>query len=297
MSKNNNERQLRQLSLNHYERTVEYLFREAGSKSLDVILKYVKNKEVKPTTKFNYLNSIVSLKKADPDSFPENLDAVKAERDNLREIINKANSKCNMTDRQKAVMAVVKLDDIKKVIDKLGLTKDTSLKDLEDYIILNLMVNEPVRNDLMDIKIVRRKSDLGTFNAIYLPVKKGKKATIKIVEHKTSSAPSGKPIVNELSTELTSDVINFIKRSPYAGKNREFLFQDRDGKAYSSSAFSHKFQRLFKKHLKVPFSSTTLRKIFWTDTYGEREKAMQRSAGNMAHSIATVRKYYIKNDD
>lgn len=296
MSKQNPDRQLRLLSRQHYEKTVEYLFREAGSKNPNVILKYVKNKEVKPTTKFNYLNAIISMKKVDPHSFPENIDAVKKERDNLRVIINKNNSQSNTTDRQKAVMDVVKMEDIQNVINKLAVTKDKSLKDLEDYIILKLMVDDPVRNDYMEIKIVRRKSALGEYNAIYMPIKKGQKAIIKIVDHKSSDTPSGKPIVKELDPELTEDIKDFIKRSSNAGKIRQYLFQDREGKAFTSSAFSHKFHRLFSKHLNVPFSSTTLRKIFWTGLYGEKEKEMKKSAGNMGHTTFTVRKFYIAND-
>jgi hypothetical protein len=156
----------------------------------------------------------------------------------------------------------------------------------------------------MSIKIVRHRQDLGKYNAIYLPTKKDKKGIIKIVKHKSSDSPSSKPIIRDLDAGLTDTIKDFIKKSSQNGKFREYLFQDRDGKAFSSSAFSHKFQRLFLKRLGVAFSSTTLRKIFWTDTYGgnnkeikKKEMQMQESADQMGHQLPTVRKYYIANDE
>lgn len=291
-----NERQIRPLSRNHYNSTISYLIREAGSKDPKKLLKYIQEKDVKDSTKFNYLNAIISLKKDGSEFQNDNIEAVKKARDDLRTKINEQNAKSNVSEKQKAVMDQIKMSDIHDVINRLKETKDKSYKDLEDYIILSLMVKEPVRNDLMDIRIVRKKTDLGKYNALYLPTKAGQPGIIKIVDHKSSSSKSGKPIVKELNTELTDDIRAFLKRSSDSGNIRQYLFQSRNGQPYTSSGFSHKFQRLFKKHLKIPFSSTVLRKIFWTDLMGEKEKQMKDSAEKMGHTSETVRKYYIAND-
>lgn len=292
---------IRDISKQQYVKTYEYLLREVGSNDLEKILKYILTKRVKPTTQFNYLNSIVSLKRADPKAITGNIDKIKDEREKIRETINAALSKSNLTERQKAVMDKVNRSDIEKVMKSLEETKDGSTRDLEDYILLHLMMPDPMRNDLSEILITKKRTDLDKFNSIYIPTKRNSQATIKIVDHKTSSAKFGKPIVKELSVDLTNDVKKFIKNSNLSGIPRVYLFQSRNGKPYSSSAFSHKFQRLFKKHLNVSFSATTLRKIFWTDQRAKIEevdkqnKALHQSAGNMGHNLETAKRFYVSN--
>jgi hypothetical protein len=294
MSKKQEERQLRDISKQHYVRTVEFLEKEVGDRDPAKLLKYIENRDVKLTTRFNYLNAIISLQRADSSSFSGNLDPIREARDKLRAEINDANSKNNTTDRQRKVMEKVKQQDILDLISQLKDKVSNSVKDAEDYILLSLMSPQPLRNDLQELKIVRRKTDLGKYNAIYLPTRKNTKAIVKIVDHKTSSSSTGKPIIKELDVELTDIIKDFVKRSGTKGQFREYLFQDRDGKPFTTSAFSHKFQRLFKKHLGIPFSSTVLRKIFW-EQYAEREREMEQSAEQMAHGLQTVRKYYIPN--
>lgn len=292
---------IREVSKSQYSKTYSHLVKAVGSTDLDKILTYIKGKDVKIATKFNYLNSIVSLKKNDPTAVTGNVDEIRKERELLRAEINETLGKNNITERQRVVLDKVKRSDIETLMVTLASSKDTSLKDLEDYILLHLMFPDTMRNDLADVVIIRRKDGLGKFNAIYIPTKKDTQGVIKIVDHKTSSTKSGKPIIRELTVQLTNDIKQFVKLSNLVGVQRKYLFQDREGKGFTSSAFTHKFKRLFKRHLDIPFAATTLRKIFWSDhsekikIIDEQLQDMHRSADNMGHTFTTAKKYYADN--
>ena len=289
-------RQLRNISKSLYSRTVEFLAREANSREPDELLKYIQCRNVKPTTRYNYLNSIISLQKADPEVMVGDLSEIYKMRDELKKSIELERSKNNLTDKQREVLSEISKDDIEKLIASLASSKD--VKDVEDYILLRLMFPEPMRNDLSEIKIVRNKLNLGKFNAIYIPTKRTLKAMVKIVDHKTSSSANAKPIVRELDLDLTDKIREFVKDKAKVNKDgvfQAYLFQDSSGKPYSSSAFSHKLERMFKKRLGSAFSSSTLRKIYWTGEHGDKYKAMKECAQNMGHSLATAQKEYIAN--
>ena len=296
MSETVNKHQLRNISKQQYSRTVDFLAREAKSKDPDDLLKYIGSRNVKPNTRYNYLNAIISLQKADPEAMVGDLSKIYKMRDELKKILTLERCKNNLTDKQREVMSEISKDDIEDLIASLGSSKD--VKDVEDYILLRLMFPEPMRNDLSEIKIVRNKQNLGKYNAIYIPTKKTLKAIVKIVDHKTSSSANAKPIVRELDLDLTNKIREFVKDKAKTNKDgvfQSYLFQDSSGKPYSSSAFSHKLERMFKKRLGSAFSSSTLRKIYWTGEHGDKYKAMKECAQNMGHALKTAQEYYIAN--
>jgi hypothetical protein len=182
-------------------------------------------------------------------------------------------------------MDKVNWGDIENLIKKLEDNKGESKGALEEHILLELM-NPPMRNDLQEIDIVTKKKDCDG-NCIYIPPKGF--VTLYIKDHKTTSR-GGEPIIRELEKTLSDDVRKLVK------DGRKFLFVDRSGKGYTSSAFTHYFKRIFQKHLGVAMSSTILRKIYLTSKYGsykKKVKEMEQDAVQMGHSVETQQNNYV----
>ena len=284
--------ELRKITTEQYKKNYDYLVREAGSKDYNDLLKYIMSKQTKLATTLNYLNTIVSLAKNDPDLFTGDIKNLTEKRNDLSDERRKALSEDNLTKRQRDILEKVTLNDVNGMLEKLKEVKDNSTKDLEDYLMLALMLPLPLRNDLQDIKIVDKRTDLKKLNGIWIPKIKNKLAVLRITEHKASDRPGNGPIERELDADLTADVKEFVRRNSVLGK-REYLFADKDGNPYSSSAFCHKFQRLFKRHLGVPFSSSTLRKLYWSAENKEIIDDLKQKARGMGHSLQTAMRHYV----
>jgi hypothetical protein len=272
-------------SLELYLSSYINLIKQAGSDNLDKIIQYIEGKQIKDRTKHNYLNSIVSIHKHNPSLVKGNIDKVKLLRDNLQKKINEAVKEDNITDKQRVAMDKVNWGDIENLIKKLEDNKGESKGALEEHILLELM-NPPMRNDLQEIDIVTKKKDCDG-NCIYIPPKGF--VTLYIKDHKTTSR-GGEPIIRELEKTLSDDVRKLVK------DGRKFLFVDRSGKGYTSSAFTHYFKRIFQKHLGVAMSSTILRKIYLTSKYGsykKKVKEMEQDAVQMGHSVETQQNNYV----
>ena len=276
-----------QVSKKQYITTYLFLIKKAKSEDIADILKFIKNSDVKETTKLNYLNSIIGLKKHDGKLVKGNTADIVLYRDILGTKVDKDRKKDNLNENQKKVFEKISGTDIEDVITKLEQDKNTDAKALEEYVLLKLMYPRPLRNDLADIKICKNKGMLKQQNCIYLPTKKDSKATISIVEHKTTSR-GGDPIKREVDADLTNDIRKLTK-------NRTYLFENGKGNPYSSSAFSHKLSNLFKKHLEIPFSSTMMRKLYHTSKYKDTLDEMAEDGRQMGHSSNTIQKVYVKN--
>lgn len=277
-----------QISQKQYAQTYLYLMKKAKSENLNDIFAFIESSDVKDTTKLNYLNSIIGLKKHDSKLVKGDLSKITEFRDKLGNKVEVHRKKDNMSDKQKNVFAKVKMEDIEKVISKLAKEKATDPKALEDYILLRLM-NPPMRNDLMEIKICKQKGLLKEQNCIYIPSKAGTKSTISIIDHKTSHAGNRHPITREIDAKLTDDIRKLTK-------DKTYLFENGKGKPYSSSSFSHKLSNIFQKHLGIKFSSTMMRKLYLTNKYKDVLDDMKKDAEDMGHDMATAQKIYVNNN-
>lgn len=283
---------LRKITTDHYKKNYDYLVREAGSKDYNVLLKFILGRQNRLATQLNYLNTIASLHRDQPELFTGDIAPLIETRNRLSDERRKMYDGENLTKRQREILDKITLDDVNGLLEKLKAVKDVSTSSLEDYLLLALMLPLPMRNDLMDVKIVNKKTDLKRTNGIWIPKTKAKLAELRITEHKASDRPGNGPISRTLDAELTADVREFIRRNSVTGP-REYLFCDKEGKPYTSSAFSHKFQRLFKRHLGVPFSSSTLRKLYWSGENKEIIDGLKAKAREMGHSLPTAMKHYV----
>lgn len=276
-------------SQKQYLTTYLGLIKKSDSDDLKTIFEYIKSSDVKDTTKLSYLNSIISLKKMNGSLVKGNLSDIKEFRDELQVKIEKARDENNLNERQTKAMEKVKLEDLKKFVKSLDEKKKKSHKDLENYILVKIMTDTPIRNDLQEIAITRQKRDLQSpINVIYLPTARNKMSILSIKEYKTSKS-NGDIIIN-LDEDLTNDIKKMVS------DGRKFLFVNQKGEPLSSSSFTHKLNRLFNKEFGVPISSTIIRKIYLTGKYGNVLNEMKEDSKVMGHNLATQQKVYISNN-
>lgn len=277
-------------SLIHYLNTYKYLVKRVGDNDLTKIFKWINESNKKDQTKLSYLNSIIGVKQYNDKLIKSDLSNIIKTRDEINEKIKNDRSKNNITERQSEAMKSISRDDLIKYADKLEKHKGESKKDLENYLLVKLIINYPVRNDLSELFITHFKNDVKKIhNSIYIPKTVNSKAVITIKDHKTSNSSNGKPIIITLDSDITNDIKELMK------DNRQYLFESINGKPVSSSGFTNRLNRIFKKEFGIPISSTIIRKIYLSDKYADTLKEMKQDAELLGHSMATQRDVYIDN--
>jgi len=277
-------------SQKQYLRTYLSLIKRSNSDEIDKIYEFIKNGKIKDSTKLFYLNSIISLKKFDSKIVKGDLKDIVELRDKLILKLEQEKEKNNLNERQAEAMNKVSYNDLKNFVEKLKERKNNSTKDLDNYILVKLMTDYPVRNDLQEILLTIHKLDLNKqVNALYLPPKKNASGVLSLKEYKTSKTNGDIKI--ELDGELTNDIKQLAK------DGRKYLFVNSKNEPYSTSLFSHKLNRVFNNEFGVNISSTILRKIYLTDKYKDVVNQMEKDAKIMGHSTDTAKKIYIRNDE
>lgn len=268
-----------------YERTFNLLVKRSGSKSPKEILAFIKKTNVKTPTKLVYLNSLVGLDKLGYDV--GSLDEVKKYRDSLKEKYDADGKK--ISDKQQKAIDNISYDDLVDVVDKLYEEINGSIKSLEAYLLLSLMIKTPLRNDLAEVVVTKKESDLKKkdFNWIFV----GKdKCEIRINEHKTSRTNG---FINHTVDERDCRVLKYLlKRDP----DRIYLFETGDNEPLTSSNFTHRLNNLTKKQFGIPISSSILRKIYLTHKYADVQHEMEQDAIQMGHSVKTQQEEYVVRD-
>ena len=246
-------------------------------------------KNVKDATKASYLNSIISLKKLDNSLVKGDLKDIIELRDKLNIKIEKHRETNNITEGQQEAIKKINLEDLKKYVEELKEYKYESVQQLEDYLLMALMVNFPLRNDLQEIKLSTHKQDLKTpFNVLYIP--KTGKCILSLKEYKT--AHSEGDLILEIPTDLSDDIRQLIKFDKF----RKFLFQNKFNKPYSSSSFTHKLHVLTNNKFGIPIGSTLIRKIYLNGRYGDVLQDMKTDSKILGHSLKMQQEVYIPNN-
>lgn len=271
-------------SKQQYERTYALLCKRAGSEKLSDILKVIEDSEAKTATRLMYLNTIIALKKH--QAIDGNVEPFFKLRLKLQDQAEKAKIQSNITDAQKESFDALTLDELSKFVAELKEQKDKNFKALETYLLLAIMIFKPLRNDLQEIRIVRRIAETKREgNVVYVPRSGPCKMILK--DYKTSKT------YGPISYELPIDVSDAIRQ--IATPNREFLFQTREGAPLTSSNLTHRLQNIIKKKFGVRAGSTILRKIFVTDKYRDVVKEMKEDAAVMGHSTQMQQETYMDN--
>lgn len=273
-----------------YLKTFLSLIKKCGSEDLDKIYEYIIESKAKPNTRLNYLNTLIGLKKSDPTLITGDLSKFIEMRDKLKTEVEGGRKVSNVSENQKKVLDAVNLQNLEEFAKDLEVNKDRSLRDLENYLLIKMMINYPLRNDLQEVYLTNVKRDLAKDeNILYIPKTRGN-AVLSLKHYKTSKTHGNIEIT--FDTSLTNDLKKLAKIDP----ERQYLFQTKDKKPMSSSNFTHRLNTLFKNQFGMPFSSTLIRKIYLTSKYKPVTDEMKTDAQIMGHSLATQRENYIRND-
>lgn len=280
-----------EISKNQYLKTYSMLIKRTNSTDLDDIFKYIVNSKVKDATKLSYLNSIISLKKIGYEDIKNNIDDIIELRDKLNTQIEQHRNTDNLANpKQKKALSTLSREKLLMFQNKLNENKNKSIKNLEDYILINLMNTYPIRNDLMDIVLTNKKSDVKKMkdkNILYIPTKKNSESYLILNNYKTSKT-NGRIILN-IEPQITNDIKNLIK------DGRKYLFVNSKYEPLTSSAFTHKLNRIFEKEFGIGISSTIIRKLYLSDKYKDILDEMKKDAHIMGHSPQVAQNIYISN--
>lgn len=271
-------------STNYYMSTYKMLKEKSKSDNINDIIEYIKNSDVKITTKRNYLNSIISLDKHGKIKI-DDINFIKNYRDGISNFIkNKIDNGENLNEAQEAALEEITPEKINELVEHLENKKNTSDRNFSDYLFIKIILETHLRNDIGNLKITQNKNGK---NENYLYVTRNNPVELIINEFKTSK--TYEPIKIVLSDELGNDIKRYLK--PF--KTRKYLFQNKNGNPLSSSEITQKINKIFKEKFNNNISTTILRKWYLTNKYKNVVNEMKKDAQQMGHSTETQREFYI----
>ena len=252
------------------------------------------------TTKRNYLNSAIVF-----------LMAIKHKEEKIEEyneIRNKYNTQYieenesgKISEKQKDNF--VDIQDIKDMIDEMWkdlsgkkIKKQTEInaKDkalLQVYIIYNILIKIPLRNDLAGMEAISKTqynklSDEDKKSINYLVVEKNKMFFV-LNEYKTSAKYKQKNI--DIPKDLEKLLRMYLKIDGMG-----LLFKSSTGKALSRNALSQLLLKTSKKYMDKNISTTMIRKIVLSDLFAVNKKKQAEMSEITGHSVDTMNDIYIK---
>lgn len=275
---------------NFYQNNFFYLRQKYGTHNVPEMLKHIQeDNKVKNTTKLNYCNTIIGLQKHHPGIVKGDLKQLIEYRDQLNQEKEAQTARCNVTEKQKKVLEKITYEQLVKAVQDLAEYKQNSIRDMEDYLLLALMVAFKLRNDLVDVVIYQTKTLPKSHYPNYIILPPKGLAQLVIGEHKTSKTNG--EIHHQLDQSFTDDIRWLVKQSP-----RTHLFVSPNARPLTNSAFVHRMFRLTKRLFGQEFSSTVIRKIYLTSEYKDTIDKMKKDAKDMGHSFETQVNHYVKNN-
>ena len=250
------------------------------------------------TTQRNYYNSIIIYLMTKKD------DKIVEEYNKIRDELNKKyiddNASGVISDKQKGNF--VELSEIKKMINDIGddlqltkIKKKSSISKKEEnllmvYVILNILIRIPLRNDLSNMILLKKTqynklSDKDKEENNYLVMEKG---LLKFIlnDYKTSKKYLEK-ILN-IPKDLEKILRMYIKRMDF--KVNDIIFP------ITRNGLSQLLIKTSQKYLSKSISTTMLRKIVATDLLGDVKKAEAELSKKMGTDIGTIKSVYVKEE-
>jgi integrase len=208
-----------------------------------------------------------------------------------------------MTDKQKEAWEswdsiLAKQTELGKSIEGYDKKKTLDVSEynkLLDYIVLSLYVDIPARRnkDFLLMKVVKSVSDKESKDFNYLDLSKKEFVFLNYKTNKTYSKQ-----IQAISEILFNKISLYLKHHPTykdASKRKEpiHFLQYADGRdVIAINGITRILNSIFKKKI----SSSMLRHIFISHTFGDVMDKMKETATEMGHSIGEQRAYYVKND-
>ena len=265
------------------------------------------DKPLSYTTKRNYYNSIIIYLQA-LNSEEKYNDLIK-EYTEIRDKLNKQyeDEQANNTFSEKQSKNMATIDEIHQVIVDIGNElKDKDIKNkntlnvreksmLQVYIILNIHLMMPLRNDLANTQIIQKR----TFNKL---TEEDKKHTNFLVteknkywfclnDYKTSKVYKEKCI--DIPDELKK-TLRFYFRIMNKKPDDYLLTQSDNETPMTRNQISQLLTKTFKKRLDKSISTTLLRKIYLSHKYSDVKEEMEKDAHMLGHSVNMQQKVYVK---
>lgn len=265
------------------------------------------DKPLSYTTKRNYYNSIIIYLHAlnSDKKYDDLIKEYSQERDKLNKQYEDEQATNTFSEKQGKNMAT--LDEIHKVITDIGNElKDKDIKNkktlnsrerslLQVYIILNIHLMIPLRNDLANTQIIQKRAynkmtDEDKKQTNFLVTEKTK-YWFCLNDYKTSKIYKEKCI--EVPNELKK-VLRFYFRIMNKVPD-DFLLTQNDGiTPMTRNGISQLLTKTFKKRLDKSISTTLLRKIYLSHKYGDVKEEMLKDSHLMGHSVQMAQKVYVK---
>jgi hypothetical protein len=231
-------------------------------------------------------------------------DKIVEEYNKIRDELNKKyiddNASGVISDKQKGNF--VELSEIKKMINDIGddlqltkIKKKSSISKKEEnllmvYVILNILIRIPLRNDLSNMILLKKTqynklSDKDKEENNYLVMEKG---LLKFIlnDYKTSKKYLEK-ILN-IPKDLEKILRMYIKRMDF--KVNDIIFP------ITRNGLSQLLIKTSQKYLSKSISTTMLRKIVATDLLGDVKKAEAELSKKMGTDIGTIKSVYVKEE-
>lgn len=205
-----------------------------------------------------------------------------------------------MTDKQKENWLTMedldkKIEELKADIPKTKLAGFNDYNKVIKYLILSIYKFVPLRNDIVDCKLVAGappKGDEDTnINYIYVP--KTTAASIVLNAYKTKDAYKQKVI--KLPYEITSDLRKYMALIHSVSPNKWFVIGKRDhDKSMTRNAFTKYLNKVFGKNVSTSMiRHTIVSSVYKVDK--DEYKQKQELADKMGHSVDMASLVYAKD--
>ena len=254
----------------------------------------------------NYLNAVLIYLMAinDKGKLDEEVKVYTKLRDDLNKKYEDNQASGNISEKQKANF--VDINEIYKMIETMGKEiKDKKIKKKEDltakdktllmvYIIFNIYVRLPMRNDIAGMEAISKRqynklSETEKKEKNFLVVEKNK-MTMILNKYKTSKK------YEENKIDIPKDLEKLLRL--YIRINgMGVLFTTSTGNPLSRNALSQLLIKTTKKYMDKSISTTMLRKIYLSSKYSDVKDEMAKDAKVMGHSVDTQQKIYIKKNE
>ena len=248
------------------------------------------------TTQRNYYNSIiVYLMSKDKDN--KQIEKYNEVRDELNKKYTDQQQSGVISDKQKNNF--IELDELKAMIESIRKDlnipqlkkKEISSKEyklLQVYVILEILVRIPMRNDLSNlIKISKRDynklTDKQKEDNNYLVIEK---TAMKFIMNDYKTSKKYKEKIIDIPKDLEKILRMYIKKNG----SSENLFP------LSRNAMSQLLIKTSKKYLNKSISTTMIRKIVASELLGDVVKAEKELSNKMGTDIDTIKSVYVKKE-
>ena len=249
------------------------------------------------TTQRNYYNSIIVYLMS-KDKATEQIEKYNEVRDELNKKYTDQQSSGVISEKQK--QSFIPLSELKTMIESIRKDlnipqlkkKEMSSKEyklLQVYVILEILVRIPMRNDLSNLlKISKRDynklTDKQKEDNNYLVIEK---TSLQFIMNDYKTSKKYKEKVINVPKDLEKILRMYMKKNG----SSENLFP------ISRNAMSQALIKTSKKYLDKSISTTMIRKIVASDLLGDVKKAEKELSNKMGTDIETIKSVYVKTED